>query len=147
MARRIKVFLDANTIISAFVFEGVYRKALRLSIENGFKLVTSEYVLDEVNEVLKRKFPDRRVEIMRMLALMDLKVVPIPASEECKKFLSVLRDRKDVPILTSAIKAKAEILLSGDKDFDKKALKGLIQVVNAQEFITKYTYTPSKMGR
>ncbi len=138
MARRIKVFLDANTIISAFLFEGVYRQALRLAIENNHYLITSEYVLDEVNEVLQSKFPARRIEVMYTLSLMELKVLPVPSKQDCAKFIAVLRDPKDVPVLTSAVQANADLILTGDRDFFTEKLKNIIQVINATTFLKRF---------
>ena len=138
MAKKIKVFLDANTIISAFVFDGVYRKALRLAVEKNHELITSEYVLDEVNEVLKNKFPAKRIEIISTLSLMGFKVMPFPAKQDCDKFTSFLRDPKDVPVLTSAVKRNVDLILTGDQDFFTENLRNIVQVIDAATFIKRF---------
>ncbi len=46
---------------------------------------------------------------------MLLELVPIPTDES--DFEKHIRDVKDRPILRAAIDAKADILLTGDKDF------------------------------
>lgn len=49
------------------------------------------------------------------LALLTLEVVPTPIEEH--SFEDKIRDVNDRPILRAAIHAKADILLTGDKDF------------------------------
>lgn len=48
-------------------------------------------------------------------ALLILELVPIPTSENTSELQ--IRDVNDRPILRAAIEAKADILLTGDKDF------------------------------
>lgn len=55
------------------------------------------------------------------LALLTLELVPIPTDENVSE--EQIRDVNDRPILRTAIKAKADILLTGDKDFLESGLK------------------------
>lgn len=111
---------------------------MQLAIQKNFELITTEYVVDEVNEVLKRKFPGKRVEVINLLALLDLKILPVPSKHECGKFISLLRDPKDIPVLTAAVKANVDLLLTGDQDFSTKDIAGVIQVIDAAGFIKHF---------
>ena len=51
---------------------------------------------------------------------MTLELVPIPTDEYLLE--ENIRDVKDRPILRAAINAKADILLTGDKDFLESGL-------------------------
>ena len=55
------------------------------------------------------------------LALLTLEVVPTPIKEH--SFEEKIRDVNDRPILRAAIHAKADILLTGDKDFLESGLQ------------------------
>lgn len=55
------------------------------------------------------------------IALMTLELVPIPTEESASE--KEIRDVKDRPILRAALKAKVDILLTGDKDFLESNLK------------------------
>ncbi len=135
MAKRIRVFLDANSLISAVLFDGVYRKALRLAIEKEFDLITTQYVIEEITVVLERKFPHAVNEVKAMLALIDLKIIPVPTEKSCAEFKELIRDPKDVPVLPAALQAKANVLLTGDGDFRSDEITNLIQILDAPAFI------------
>ena len=49
------------------------------------------------------------------VALLTLELVPVPTEEDMTE--TQIRDAKDRPILRAAIEAKADVLLTGDKDF------------------------------
>ena len=49
------------------------------------------------------------------IALSTLELVPVPNEEN--KSEQLIRDANDRPILRAAIAAKADVLLTGDKDF------------------------------
>lgn len=54
-------------------------------------------------------------------ALLTLELVPVPTDENVMEL--EIRDANDRPILRAAIEAKADILLTGDKDFLEFGLK------------------------
>ena len=49
------------------------------------------------------------------VALLTLELVPIPTETDASE--AQIRDLDDRPILRAAIEARADILLTGDKDF------------------------------
>ena len=49
------------------------------------------------------------------VALLTLELVPVPTEEDMTE--TQIRDVNDRPILRAAIEAKADVLLTGDKDF------------------------------
>ena len=52
-----RIFLDANTLVSGIVFRGFEHELLKNGVPGDFELVTSEDVIEELVEVLERKFP------------------------------------------------------------------------------------------
>jgi putative PIN family toxin of toxin-antitoxin system len=61
MTGKLKVFLDTNVLVSGMVFAGNERKLLEAIIDGKLELVLSSDVIDEANEVLKKKFPKQIV--------------------------------------------------------------------------------------
>ncbi len=130
-----KVMLDTNVIASAILFPGETINRLMYSIFNDHELYLSSYVLDELNEVMKRKFPakfDSYENFLRKLSYYHVvtQTFPEPA-------LFHIRDSKDYPVLYSAITADIDILITGDKDFadidiDKP------RILTPREFLEQY---------
>jgi putative PIN family toxin of toxin-antitoxin system len=131
-----KVFIDANILLSAIVFpEGICGKALRKALEKGIKIITSDYVIFEVKEVLSRKFPEVAIDRLEtLLELADVTILKSPPLEEVLKYEDKISDKKDVPILTSCITNNIT-LVSGDKAFRTEKIKQLINVLSCSELL------------
>lgn len=82
-----------------------------------------EQNVDELKRIFHKKFPNRLTALDRFLsiALLSLELVPTPTEEISLE--SQIRDINDRPILRAAIMAKADILLTGDKDFLESSIK------------------------
>lgn len=107
-----KIFIDTNVLISAFVFGGTAGKLFELLFDNGFELLVSEYVDKEFKDKLELKWPDKASTVYEMY-----RTLPIKFCESTKKLFGTLRDKKDIPVLSDAMFNNADIILSGDKDF------------------------------
>lgn len=107
-----RIMLDTNVLISAFVFGGKVRKALKVLFETDCKIYVSEYVDAEFKRILQEKWSDRADKIYSLYRMMDF--VFCPSTTET---LGNLRDEKDIPILSDAIYYGVDVLLTGDKDF------------------------------
>lgn len=93
-----------------------------------------EQNIDELRRIFNRKFPQKihALETFLSLALMTLELVPTPVEEHISE--SKIRDVNDRPILRAAIHAKADILLTGDKDFLESGL-ATPQILTAADFV------------
>ena len=82
-----------------------------------------EQNVDELKRIFHKKFPSLLNALDRFLsiALLSLELVPTPTEEISLE--SQIRDINDRPILRAAIMAKADILLTGDKDFLESGIK------------------------
>ena len=112
------VFLDTNILISAALSsKGVPYQAFLKAVTYPNKAIICEQNLVEIKHVFQRKFPDKLklLEQFLSLALQVIEVVPIPHSV-CDVEV-MIRDIVDRSILRAAICAKADIVLTGDKDF------------------------------
>ena len=127
-----RVFLDTNIIVSAFATRGLCADLFR-EILAAHTLVTSEYILSETQDVLARGFkvPEETViEIIALLRRQEMVITPATLPQ-----LSI-RDRDDLPVVAAAIKAKADYLVSGDKDILSLIPLNDIKIATPREFWT-----------
>ena len=109
-----KVVFDTNVLVSAFVTEGVCSKLLGRARRRQFELITCPFILKELEAVLLKKLSATRGEtrqVLRILAeAISVLVHPThPVSGIC-------RDPDDDHILSCAIAASADYLVTGDSD-------------------------------
>jgi putative PIN family toxin of toxin-antitoxin system len=107
-----KVFADTNVLVSAFTARGLCADLLEVILADH-TLMTGEFVLTELNRVLtkKLKVPERKVsDTLQFLRKHHVEPTPDEPSEVNA------RDEDDRWVLESAIRAKADILVTGDKD-------------------------------
>lgn len=76
-----------------------------------------------MKRIFNKKFPNRLAALDKFLsvALLTLELVPVPTEEDMTE--TQIRDVNDRPILRAAIEAKADVLLTGDKDFLESDVK------------------------
>jgi putative PIN family toxin of toxin-antitoxin system len=127
----VRVFLDTNVLASAFGTRGLCSDVLRLILAEH-ELLTGEIVIDELRAVLSRKFgvPTKTVDDIESF-LRGYHVEPRPRELPNLK----LADRSDVVVVSSAIKAEAEILVTGDQEILelREKLKG-VRICSPRDF-------------
>ena len=102
-----RIMLDTNVLISAFVFGGRVRETLIKLFETDCEIYVSEYVDAEFKHVLLEKWSNRADKIYS--AYRSLNFVFCSSTSET---LGHLRDEKDIPVLSDAIHHGADILLT-----------------------------------
>lgn len=107
-----KIFADTNVLVSAFTARGLCADLLEVILADH-KLITGEIVLNELERVLLKKLnvPQKKVT-QTLLFLRKHQIEPIPDKPSEVK----VRDEDDRWVLESALRAKADILVTGDKD-------------------------------
>lgn len=107
-----KVFLDTNVLVSGFATRGLCADVIRLVLAEH-ELIVAQVVLDELKRVLKQKIELPAEQIQEILAFLENQTVqPKP-----KSLSSIpVRDVDDQWVLSSALAAKADVLVTGDKD-------------------------------
>jgi len=113
-----RVLIDSNVLFSAVYSKGsVPYQAFSKAVEPPNQCLICEQSIEELRRAFNRKFPSKIDSLERFLsfALSVVEVVPVPYlihPEEEK-----IRDIDDRPILRAALKAGADILVTGDADF------------------------------
>ncbi len=132
-----RVLIDTNVLISAALSgNGVpYQAYVKAASYPNHGLICEQNV-DEMKRVFNKKFPKRLAALDRFLstALLTLELVPVPTDEDASE--AQIRDVKDRPILRAAVMAKADILVTGDKDFLESGL-GHPEIMTPAEFLDR----------
>lgn len=112
-----RVFVDTNIIISAILFpNGKLAKVFSHLLENH-TIIISSYVKDECIEVFEKKFTSKMKQLEIFFEGIKFEEFKSPDKIDRKKYPKI-RDIKDLPVLVSAVLSDADILLTGDKDFE-----------------------------
>jgi predicted nucleic acid-binding protein len=136
----VRVFLDSNVILSGLLSE---RGSPRIILDLlGLRLPfligsTGRYNLIEIERNLKNKMPTLLFLYKAYLPKLNLKVIPLPRPEDIRDFSGQIAE-KDIPVLISAIRSKADFLVTGDKQHFgkmKELDKYPFHVVTPSEFI------------
>lgn len=129
------VFLDTNILISAVLnSNSTPAKAFIKAVSFPNRGLVCEQNIDEMRRIFNRKFPAKiqALETFLSLALLTLEMVNIPDLEY--KSENSIRDVNDRAILRAAIFAKADVLVTGDKDFLESDIVNP-KILTAAEFL------------
>lgn len=130
-----RIMLDTNILISAFIFRSKKMNELIKVLSNEHKIVICSYCVDEMKELIERKFKVEKKELEIFLETFPFELVYSPTQVEQKKF--EIRDVEDYIILYTAIIENVDILITGDKDFKDVKLEKP-EILTATEFMKKY---------
>ena len=132
MNMRKRVVFDTNILVSALVFPGGRGEAaLRRIIEQTDQLVLSRPIVDELLDVLARKFARDAEELAYVAVFVtELAVVVAP-----KRRLRVVKDDPDNRILGCAVAGRAEVIVTGDKVLLALKLYEKIRILTLREYL------------
>jgi len=129
------IVVDTNVLISAYLWKGTQRQALKL-IQTSYNLLFSLQTLDELVRVLSVKFSLEISEIYGIIADIQKfgKQVNIISNEYV-----VIEDPSDNVFINLAIDGKADIIVSGDSHLLRlKKYKG-IEILTITEFLNRFS--------
>jgi len=127
-----KVVFDTNVLVSAFVTEGVCAKLLGRARRRQFLLLTSPFILKELEAVLLKKLSATKGETRQVLRILAEAISALV--EPAKPVSGICRDPDDDNILSCAIAASADYLVTGDSDLlELREFRGT-QIVAPRDF-------------
>jgi len=132
------MLLDTNVVISALFFEGNERKLLNILSRNG-GLVLSEAVMHETQYVAAG-WPEGKETASRFEMTVSKENALIAKNQAQPKMHlaeSLVRDKKDAPILAAFLASGADYLVTGDKDLLSIGRKDIINARVALEILGK----------
>ena len=108
-----RIFLDANVLFSAAKTDGAVRQLLRTVMDAGHECWIDPYVEAEARRNLLVKAPTTVPALDALLAECHLEAFRL-ASAQMDAVLSSLPE-KDRPVLAASIRARCEVLVTGDR--------------------------------
>jgi putative PIN family toxin of toxin-antitoxin system len=128
----VKVVFDTNIYVSAFTLpRGSAAQALDRVLAGEHELYLSKPILDELLSVLARKFARDREELARVaLFLSELATIVRP-----KLRLRVLHDDADNRVVECGVAARADAIVTGDKQMLELGSHGGIRIMAIRQFL------------
>ena len=99
------------------------------------QLVLSSYIVEELKDVVRRKFAGKAETIDTLFAKMNYEYVYTP--DIVDETLFEIRDVKDYPVLYTAILEDVDILVTGDGDFSDVDIEKP-EILTPAEFVEMY---------
>lgn len=140
-----RVFLDSSVLIAALLSPIGGSSYILGNFHSLIFFQTNEYVLEEVERILRSKFfrqPHLRTDLFLLLGVAGIAIIPNPPKNQvvaAQKWIS----RNDAPILASAL-SSSDYLLTLDNEFFKSEIRNFVDreyktfmVVKPKEFIEK----------
>ena len=131
-----RVMLDTNILISAVISHGTRLAELTQKIVDDFNIVLSSQIIKELQMVVEMKFPHKKYAFDRFMSKLSFEMAFTP-TEIYPDIYPKIRDKKDYPILASAILADVDVFITGDKDFSAVDIERP-EVMTIAEFASKY---------
>lgn len=119
----LNAFVDANIIVSGLLYEGNEATLLELGRVEAITLVTNNYILSEVQTVLRRaEFSLTDEEYTGLIRYLHecLTAIEDPRNDEVLSHSSLLMDKKDIPVALGATNSGSDYLVTGDKELLEK---------------------------
>lgn len=108
-----KVVLDCNVFIGAAIKKNVCWKAF-YEVIGWHESFLSDEIINEYEKTMRKlkfkKHAHKMVEYLEILKKFSVRVTPVKTDIQ-------LRDPKDEKYLAAAFAAKADVIITGDKDF------------------------------
>ena len=108
-----KIFLDTNVIISAFITHGHAAELMEYCLTNH-EIYTSDFIIEEVKKNLKNNFDYSDNEVSEVINFIKSNFINVGKYKKLNKIIS--RDADDDNVLAAAVFKKVDCIVTGDKD-------------------------------
>ena len=130
---------DTNIIISGLFWSGNESKLLELAISQKYEAVICEFVLKETERIIQEKFPKMKNKAAPLLNMLidSAEKHPLLTEKEIitfkQKRKNIIKDKKDLIILATAVKADVDAIITGDSHFYNSKVQKLIEIIDARK--------------
>lgn len=129
----VRVVLDTNILVSGIFFHGLPGRVLDAWLDRKFSIFVTPTILEEYARVMQEFTAGKRdVDIIEWMdTLLELcHVVP-----DSSKAVAHVRDPHDDKFVNCALRAKANYLVTGDKDLLVLKEKFPVKIVSPRKFL------------
>ena len=130
-----RVMLDTNVLVSAIIFPNQRMDTLIFKAVLEHQLVLSSYIIEELFDVIGRKFPNKSKDVDLFLTRFPYELVYTPREPQHELFH--ISDKGDYPVLYSAITEDVDLFVTGDRDFDNVEIEKP-EIISPTDFLEKY---------
>jgi len=125
-----RVVLDANVLIAALAGRGLCEAVLELCLEEHDLVISDELLAEVSRNLVKRiRLPESvAADFCRLLRGNAVVETPRPVAP------TACRDPKDLHVLGLAQAARADVLVTGDKDLLESSWPGAACIVTPRQF-------------
>jgi putative PIN family toxin of toxin-antitoxin system len=139
-----RLVLDTNVLVSAFLWQGVPGRLIELATEQEIQLVTSRVLLDELADILPRKKLAKKVAATGLtpaqIVLNYQRLTQLVTARKLSQAVS--RDADDDHVLACAIAAQADLIVSGDAHLLTLKIHQNIPIVTPAEALRRIEAQP-----
>ena len=130
-----RIVLDTNVLISGIIWKGNPRTIVGQWLEGDITLLSSEDILAEYREVLRRFEHERGLPIFTKWNLLLTEFSEMVAP---RRLGGICRDPKDEMYLEAAVGGRAKAIVSGDKDLLTLGSIQNIPILTPRAFLNLY---------
>ena len=128
-----RIMVDTNIIVSSVLNQNSKTSYALTKAMSEHTLVICTYILEEVQDVFTRKFPDKVASLDAFLSNLAFELCNTP---KISSDTPDMRDEDDRPILQAAIDAEVNAILTGDNDFHALNIEHPI-IISPADFLQK----------
>lgn len=135
-----RILIDTNILFSAALYpNSAPHRAFELAVSLPNIGIVSYQSLEELTTVFHKKFPSKiaLLEHFLVTSLCGIELIAVPNGY--MNLESKIRDFDDRTTYRAAVKANADIILTGDKDLLESGIS-LPQILTAREFLELNNY-------
>jgi len=131
-----RVSIDSNIIFAIYSIGSIPYQAIIKSLQPPYKCLICEQCFDEVLRKYQLKYPHKIDALKQFIDSIKtvVEIIPVPDETNPDEEFIKLRDPDDALIFRAALAAKADIIISGDKDFLESAITKP-KIVTAADFV------------
>jgi putative PIN family toxin of toxin-antitoxin system len=135
-----KVVLDTNIWVSAIIWGGISDKILLLGQRKVITIAMSQQLLNELERTFNKPKLQPKLKALDLIVstLMNLIRESVVLYVIDEIIVPELRDPDDSIVLATAIAAKADVIITGDRDLLVLAEYQGINIMTVQDFLQRY---------
>jgi putative PIN family toxin of toxin-antitoxin system len=139
VANNIKIILDVNIWVSAFISNTMEQQIQAIILQDNVEIMACNELLEELQQTLQKPKLKKYLSVERMQSAIEL-VKQSVTLIELESAVEICRDNKDDYLLALAKDAQAHLLLTGDKDLLVLKQFEKAQIIKLADYLTNPLY-------
>jgi len=139
VANNIKIILDVNIWVSAFISKKMEQQIQAIILQDNVEIIACNELLEELQQTLQKPKLKKYLSAERLQLVIEL-VKQSATLIELKSSVEICRDNKDDYLLALAKDAQADLLLTGDNDLLVLKRFEKSQIIKLADYLTNPLY-------